>query len=323
MSVLLALLLGAFWVGEALELPHLAFLASEPVEVFSSNPDPPQLFWSGDPFSATWEKFSLRQGFVFRTLLPPDLLGVWTVCDPGGCLSFVRFPSEKGLLEVQGIPTTTLRVGNQQRVTDRQGQAFFLLDPGTYELVAEVQGMQSTWTVEVQQGRRRTVTAAYVQAEPSSPVVLPGSAFSVTVRIVPPLELTSLRAEISVPEGWEVVWPPEFHDPLPGGVRSERSWLVAVPEGSALGTCTLGVKTVDVPWTKTFTVTVARVLPPRTVVGHWDVGANSLDLAQPFKLTFARLLWAQSFVGRVLPYTGRTFTRKDFEELAREWEREP
>jgi len=55
------------------------------------------------------------------------------------------------------------------------------------------------------------------------------------------------------------------------------------------------------------------------VVGHWDVNRDDLDLTSPFSLTFERVLWAASLLGKPIPYTGEIMTSELLREILQKW----
>ncbi len=323
MRILLCALVVGSGVGAALEVPHLAFLASEPVEVRAPGPEPPALYWSGELFTPTWEKVLQDESTLFRAWLPPEALGVWTVCDRGACFAFVRVSAELALVEVHSAPGSALTLGDHTRVADARGRAFFAVPPGRYVLQAEFQGWTLARPLELSRGQHESVVLVYAEVVPTTPLVLPGWVFSLQLCLVAPAEFPSLQAEVLLPAGWDAEVAPGFYDPVPVGVLSSRTWWIAIPSEAAEGVYVLEAVLPDLNLRAQASVIVTRFLPARTVVGHWDVRADRLDLTQPFQLTFERLLWAQTYVGRMLPHTNRIFTRADFEALAREWEQAP
>lgn len=66
-------------------------------------------------------------------------------------------------------------------------------------------------------------------------------------------------------------------------------------------------------------IAVNTNLSVHTVIGHWDVAGNRLDLTQPYALTYERILWAATLVGQEIPFTGVVMTQELFQKLAEEW----
>lgn len=67
------------------------------------------------------------------------------------------------------------------------------------------------------------------------------------------------------------------------------------------------------------TLRVVETFSPKEVIGHWDARENGVDWTRPYALTYERLLWAVSLLGREIPYTGTVMTEELVQELAREW----
>ena len=132
-----------------------------------------------------------------------------------------------------------------------------------------------------------------------------------------------MNADLALPAGWEASPTPGVYDPLRAGELAVRSWRITIPAEAAAGAYVVGMAFPDLGLEAQASLAVAHRLPPREVVGHWDIAADWLDLSLPSVITYERLLWAATFVGRELPFTGRTLTAADLEALAREWEGSP
>ncbi|MCX7750152.1 MAG: NEW3 domain-containing protein [Candidatus Bipolaricaulota bacterium] len=317
----LGLALGLAVAGAGLELARPVLFLSEPLVLWTlPGEEPPRVSFGGTPLPVErWERTPDGDRIRWEARLPPSPPGVWLACAGSACYAFLRVPEEMGIVEVRAPPGTPLSLAGAARVADRGGWAWFAVPPGEWELRGELAGGPSRHRVEVRAGERVGVTLILAEVEPSARVVLPGHRLTLSVRAVAPRDLSTLGAEFALPEGWEASPTPGTYEPIRAGELAVRAWIVSVPAGAILGEHAVGVRLPDLGLEIKATVTVAIRLPPREVVCHWDVTANRLDLTLPCFLTYERLLWAATFVGRELPHTGRPFSQPELLELAREW----
>lgn len=323
----LALTLSAGMAVSALglEVRNPVLFLSEPLVLWTAPGEGlPEVRWGSSPVEVkAWKQEADGGKIRWEAPLPPGQPGVWLACAGSACYAFLRVPENLGIVEVQAPPGTPLSLAGAARVADARGRAWFVVAPGEWELRGDLRGGPVHRTVEVRAGERVSATLVLAKLETSATVVLPGHRVTLTVRVVAPRDLPSLQAEFALPEGWEVAPTPEAFEPLTAGELAVRLWVATLSEGAPLGPHELAVRLPDLDLEARVTVGVASRLPPRDVVCHWDVTADRLDLALPCLLTYDRLLWAATYVGRELPHTGRVFSRAEFLELAREWERSP
>lgn len=325
MRTVLLVLSGVAGLGLAvtgLEVAHPAFFAWEPVVVWTETTDsPPVVSFGAAPWTPDWEGYPEEGRVRWEGVLPPHApLGVWVVCAGEACHAFLRVGEGQGILEIETMPGAVLTLGGETRVADGSGRAFFVMPPGDYEFRAAAEGATVAGIGRIRAGQRARVSLALASTDVSTPTALPGATVTVSVRVGSPRELPIFSADLVVPEGWEVHPEPGLHDPLRAGEAAVRSWRVEIPAEGELGEYVLIVVLPDVGITLRSGLTVADRLPPQLVICHWDVDQDELDLSVPCEVTYARLLWAVAFVGRELPYAGRTLTRTEVEALAAEWQ---
>lgn len=322
--VVLSLALGLARGGLGLEVAHPVFFLSEPLVVWTAPGDGEVVVsYAGIPVPVgRWTKTPDGERIRWEAILvgPP---GVWIACTDRACHAFLRVPDDVAVVEVLASPRIPLALAGQRKVADRSGRAFFIVPPGKYDLGAEWGGEAVVRAVAVGPGERTTLTLALAAAGVSTPVALPGSTVTLTVRLVSPRDAPSAEAELTLPVGWEATPAPGVYDPLRAGRLAVRTWRVTVPDSALPGEYTVGLAFPALGMVAQATLAVARYLPPWVVVCHWDVTADRLDLSLPCAITYARLRWAATFVGRELPFTGRVFTRSELEALAAEWQRGP
>lgn len=325
MTRLLALgvVLGVSVGGLGLDAAHIAFFVSEPVVLWTApGEEPVSLTYGGVPWEVAWRRELLGERVRWEgTLPPPAPRGVWVACGGRSCHAFLRVPDEVGIVEVQASPGALVTVGEEARVADASGRAFFVLPPGEHELAANVAGQDVRQRVRIEPRERTAVALFLVSLGTSTGVVLPGTSLTLSARLVVSGDFPTLNVVLVLPEGWSHEPLPGLFDPVVGGRLTVRSWRVSVPGTAPVGEYTLAVKLLDLGLEFQSSLTVAYRLPPRAVVCHWDVTGNRLDLEAPCQVTYERLLWASTRVGEVLPFAGRAFTRGDLEDLAREWEK--
>lgn len=317
----LALSAGMAVAALGLEVRHPLLFLSEPLVLWTvPGEGVPEVRWGSSPVEVkAWAQEADGERTRWEASLPPGPPGVWLACAGPSCYAFLRVPETLGIVEVRAPPGTPLSLAGAARVADSRGWAWFAVPPGEWELRGDLRGGPIHRPVEVQGGERVSAVLVLAELGTSAAVVLPGHRVTLTVRVVPPRDLPSLQAEFALPEGWGAAPAPGAFEPLTAGALAVRSWVASVPEGALLGPHELAVRLPDLDLEVRATVVVASRLPPREVVCHWDAAADRLDLAQPCLLTYDRLLWAATYVGRELPHTGRVFSQAEFLELAREW----
>lgn len=317
----LALSAGMAVATLGLEVRHPVLFLSEPLVLWTvPGEGVPEVRWGSSAVEVkAWKQEADGERIRWETPLPPGPPGVWLACAGSSCYAFLRVPESLGIVEVRAPPGTPLSLAGAARVADPQGWAWFVVPPGEWELGGEVRGGPIHRPVEVRGGERVSTTLVLAELETSATVVLPGHRVTLTVRVVAPRDLPSLQAEFALPEGWEAAPTPGAFEPLTAGELAVRSWVATVPDGAFLGPHALAVRLPDLDLEAWVTVAVATRLPPREVVCHWDVTADRLDLTLPCLLTYDRLLWAATYVGRELPHTSRVFSQAEFLELAWEW----
>ncbi len=318
-AVAAAIGLGVAGVG--LEVAHPALFPAESLVVWTAPGEGvPTASVAGTPWSLAWRQVAEAGRVRWEGSFPVEApLGVWLVCTDRGCHAFLRVPGDQGLLEVEAAPGATLTLSGHTRIADAAGRAFFAAAPGDYELVVAFGNERLVRPVGIRSGERTKLPLILATAAVSTAVALPGHSVTLSVRIVAPRDLPTLVADLTLPAGWEALPNPGLFEPLPAGALTVRSWRVSIPADVPHGEHALAVGLPDLGVEARAALTVAGRLPPRVVVCHWDVTADRLDLTLPCEVTYDRLLWAATFVGRELPFTGRVFTRDEFEALAREW----
>jgi len=322
------LVLGLVCLGTAgvgLEVARPALFPSEALVVWTAPGEgPPTASFAGTPWPMRWHQVAERERVRWEGSFPSDApLGVWLVCTDRECYAFLRVAADQGLVEVEAVPGAVLTLGEQVRIGNVAGRAFFVVPPGDHLLTAQWHGETVTRMVSVRREQRARETLILATAEVSTAVALPGHTVTLFVRIVAPRDLPSLGADLVLPEGWEAVANPGLHDPLPAGRMSVRSWRVSIPADAAYAEYLLAVGLPELGTQAQIRLTVAHRLSPLDVVRHWDIDADRLDLSLSGEVTFDRLRWAAAFVGQVLPFTGRVFTQDELEALAEEWRRGP
>lgn len=321
----LALIAGLTLSGSALEVGRTVVFLSEPVVLWTvPGEGAPEVRLGNSPVAVeSWTQEVDGERIRWEAPLPPGPPGVWLACAGSACYAFLRVPENLGIVEVRAPPGTRLSLAGGERVADWRGWAWFVVPPGVWELRGELRGGPIPWEVEVRPGERVSTTLVLAELETSAAVVLPGHRVTLAIRVVVPQDLPSLQAEFKLPEGWEAAPTPGAFEPLVAGELAVRFWVATVPQEALLGRYELTVRVSDLDLEAKATLTVAPRLPPREVVCHWDLTADRLDLSGPCLLTYERLLWAATYVGRELPHTGRPFSQAEFLELAREWEQSP
>jgi len=316
-----AALLAPGIVGVGLDVAHVALFSHEPVVAWTlPGEEAPTATFSGTTWPVAWGQAPGEGRLRWEGTFPADApLGVWLICTDRGCHALLRLARDLGLLEVRAAPGATLTVGEHARLADGAGRAFFVVVPGEHELVAAVGADRLPRTVTVRAGERTELVLILAAAEFSTTVAQPGRAVTLSVRIVAPRDLPTLDADLVFPQGWVADPNPGLFEPLAAGEPTTRSWRVSIPADAPYGEYALTVGLPDLGTEVGAVLTLADRLPPRVVVGHWDIAANQLDLSLPGRITYERLLWATTFVGRELPFTGRVLTRTDLDLLAEEW----
>ena len=168
----------------------------------------------------------------------------------------------------------------------------------------------------------------------STSTCLPGHPFSIDLRLPPDVAPTASRIELRIPEDWQVELDGQRttgSGPLFCQVRrsvggmSEISCRVHVPASTPDGIYAAGLLLDNDEEQVEFSarINVQRTLDPHTVVTHWNVLGNALDLAVAGAMTSERLRWANSLVGTVLPHTERKLDQYVVGQWADEWEANP
>jgi len=312
------LLLAFGTMGWALEVAHPVFFAREPVVVWTtpSEPDPALIF-----HDALWPTYWTRYEEEGRARWEADLkdapLGVWMVCSKE-CFSCLRVSEDHGLVEVRNAPAgLEIKLGDRVHVADSQGTTFFLVPPGVYALETEIFGEKLHRHVHVYPGKREEIVLVSAALQPMSFWVFPGARLGMTISAQTAIDLPFLPVEVSLPSGWEGEPGPDHLFPVPKETNVFRTWYISIPKNAKSGeyTCTFKVFSLTV----STIVRVAEKLPPYVVVGHWDVNRDDLDLASPFSLTFERVLWAASLLGKPIPYTDEIMTSELLREILQKW----
>ncbi len=323
---LLAVALLAF-PGWGLECSHPVLLPGEAVEVWlPAGEGPPELTFCGEPFPVSWTSQPQGDKVLWQAHLPDHLPpGVWLVQHHSQCGSFFRAPPGWAVAELVGLEGASLTAPGLL-VLSRPGGVEVTGPAGDWKLSYQFPGQETReLAVSLAPGERRQFTLGYVDLHPSTPVALPGHAFLLRADIFSPVDLPSTAAALVLPPGWGAQpapcdgCPPAGLEPIPAGVPTARAWLVQVPPG-ALGTYSLALELAGMGLRGEVAVEVATTLPVEVVVGHWDVRRDRLDLTLPPSIEYEQLLWATTFVGRELPFSGRVLTRGDLERLAQLWQ---
>lgn len=318
-AVGMALALGT--AGAALDTVSPVLFASEPVVLRTAGGvGSPVLAHGGEVWEVTWR--SAPDGG--RVRWEADLgagapLGVWIASVGSASYAFLRAPDDLGLAAVRASPGTELAIAGEMRVADGKGWAFFLLPPGDHELVAQVGKEEVRRSLRIEPGTRTNIALILASLETSTAVVLPSYSLTLFLHLIAPADLPALNAEVELPEGWSYAPDPGVFDPVFRDRLTVRSWRISVPEAASPGDYELAIALPDFGLEARALVAVVHRLPFDVVVGHWDVTAEQLDLTLPCELTYDRLLWAATFVGRELPFTGRVFSPADLRELASRW----
>jgi len=129
--------------------------------------------------------------------------------------------------------------------------------------------------------------------------------------------------EITVPSGWGIEQ--IFKEQCCSSYKGFVPWLkIAVPASATFATYKISL-TIHCPENPEFIYrveaeeVVTDKLSPEQVIGHWDVSENRLDLGQPHEITYERLLWAVTLLGKEIPYTGVVMTEELLKKLADQW----
>ncbi|QAA77232.1 MAG: hypothetical protein BIP78_1466 [Candidatus Bipolaricaulis sibiricus] len=314
-----AIVLGVPGVG--LEVARPVLFLSEPLVVWTvPGEDSPRV--SLGPLDVpldwctTWDGERTRWEGAFPAFSPP---GVWMVCTDHSCEAFLRVPDVMGIVEVRALPGTALVLAGQEGFVGKTGWAWFVVPPGEHVLGASMSGQQSCYRVLVYPAERVTVSLVLASLGTSSGAVVPGHTVTLYVHLLSPRDLPSAYGELELPEGWEAMPLEGVHEPVRRGEVAVRCWRVVVPPSAAVGEYVVRMGFPDLGLEAQVPVVVTPRLSPREVVCHWDLAADGLDLSLPCRLTYDRLLWAATFVGQELPYTGRVFTQAELNALAAEW----
>ncbi len=324
-ALALGLVMGLSAVGLGLDVAHPAFFSFEPLVLWTTPGEgSPTVIWGGAPWPVAWQRRVEGDRIRWEGTFPAGSpLGVWIVCAVEGCHAFLRVSEEEGILDIAAAPGAVLVLDGQARVADAAGRAFFVAPPGDHVLVVTARDERMIRSVRTQGGQRTRLTLALATAHLSAGVALPGHTVTLSVHVVPPRDLPTLAFDLALPEGWGASADPDLLDPLPAGATAIRSWRVSIPAEASLGEYLLTIELSDLGVEARATLLVTDRLPARVVVCHWDMAADALDLALPCAITYDRLLWAATFVGRELPFTGRPLARSELEALAAEWEEGP
>ncbi|MEN3010449.1 MAG: hypothetical protein ABDI20_05650 [Candidatus Bipolaricaulaceae bacterium] len=321
MILIAVLLVGGSLAGWALEVAHPAFFAREPVVLWTAAPSPPPtLLFCGRPWLAEWRMAQESGRVRWEARLEHAPLGVWLVCVGSECFAFLRVDESLSLVEIVGAPPKTqVSLGNALPllVVSEQGKNFFVVPPGRYTLVAEYACDRVAQDLALSPGERRILRfGELLEVGSSAAEILPGHRLRVMVRVRSVLSLPYLGIQVSLPPGWRIT-EEELFLPVPAGRVVARAFTVEVPVHAEEGVYTLSVR-----WHKdehSLHIPVRKLLSPWVVVGHWDVHQNRLDLTAPYDLTFERVLWAASLLGRPIPYTAEVMTPELLHAILEAW----
>ena len=168
----------------------------------------------------------------------------------------------------------------------------------------------------------------------STPTCLPGHTFSVDLRLPADIALTASRIGLRIPKDWQV----ELDEQRATGsgllfcqIRrsvgemTEISCRVHVPTSTLDGIYATGLILDNGEEHVEFgaTINVQCALDPHTVVTHWNVSENALDLAVAGAMTSERLRWANSLAGTILPHTDRKLDPYVVDQWVDEWQANP
>lgn len=333
----LALVLGLAISGLALELASPpVLLPSEPLVVYTEpGESPPILKVSGISVAVKWKSFLSPDGRIrWETNLSGLSPGLWKVATDKGSIPFVLVRSFSGIVEVLAQEEKLVKL----RTSTGESYAgwSFPTKPAIF-IIPNARQMLQIWPeVEAEGFRPQKLSLApntrirlfipSVFPSVSSSEVLPESifaiGFSAPFSAVADFLLTPELVTIRVPEDWKVS-PAPLEDDCPPSVREFLPlWLIKVGSHTGTYNVVLIMKNPENP-AYTFSteaeIKVVDKLPPKQVVGHWDVENTRADFSRPYAITYERLLWAISLLGKEIPHTGTTMTRELLEELAREW----
>lgn len=342
------MVLGLAFSGLALEMASpLILFPSEPLVVYTEPGEGPPLiraFLSRIPVSVEFKKLSFLDG---RIQWKADVLGlsegVWEVFTDKGSCTFLVVNPFSSVVEVCVQAETLVKIATST------GETYSGLaqpaKPLTF-IVPFVCGGVEAWVdfpycgstamhptrIELFPSHRSRVFLPAFSLELSSNEVLPGTSFA--IGLLSPTGLAGLAdfllasenlVEVVLPQGWEVKRISE--STCCRSYTGFVPWLeVQVPLNAAPGTYSLQL-ILRCPQNPAFSclleteVFVTSKLSPKQVIGRWKVEEDRLDLTQPLAITYERLLWAASLVGREIPHTGEIMTREMLQELAEEWAR--
>lgn len=320
------------WISfVALGLPEVLF-ESEPLEIRLPEGVVPEAFVGGIPFELPWEEVPLEEGGVlWRARFPGDApLGPWYVEAGEDRFSFIfiRVPKGMGVLWGKGFAGMWCAVEGERKPMDPQGHCWFILPPGKYTFVGILPGGEEiSREGKVAAGESAEVVfvgpeAFSLEASPVAEVSLSGNEFAVKVSFFSEVPLPSLCLSVELPEGWKArVEGGEgtcYLRPVYPERELELALIVSVPEGIQ-GSFGIIVGPDFLNLKRTVSVRVARCLDPVTAVLHWDLGEGKLDFTSPATITYEKLLWAASMLGKRVPGACRTLNRSDLIALADIW----
>lgn len=304
--------------GWALEVAHPVYLPGETIVVWTAPIEsPPQV----ECLDLRWQTIGEGEKVRWEAVIPTSAApGVYLVATDRAEAAVLVVPRAKGLVEVETDLNFPLALDGQVAVPDPRGRAYFVADPGVSSLA--IPFLKDPLRVKVEEGKRVKVPlVSNLDLWVSSSLALPGSRLCLTARFSTWFGDDAYPPELLLPSGWDA----EFQldqECLAPDQRGTWSWTIMVPSDAPLGQYSLALR-VGFPWgmlERAVSITVASQLEARTVVGHWDLGANELDLASPFAITYDRLRWAASIVGKVVPHSREVMTPELWQELAEEWQ---
>jgi hypothetical protein len=325
----LALLVAAIATvgGIAADLPQPVLFAHESVEVTAAG-GPPRAFQGAKFYELDWKATPLPNGATRWTgVFPEDApLGPWYVTVGDECLSFLRVSDDRAILIVRGAAGMTCYVGEEARIGDSSGTCWFVLDPGSYTLVADFPtGERATEVLTLAAGERRVVTLLSVTVITAAPAALSGYSFLVVLRVISSVDIPRVLIDAKLPPGWKMRIRGPCMETLPcplpvyAEVPTKVELIFEVPE-DAKGRYEIPLYIPAYGLEKVLVIEVRNCLDPLEVVRHWDVKGDDVDLTVEGDITYERLLWAIAHVGKKIPFSCRYLTRADIEILAEEWE---
>lgn len=324
--------------GIAFEMasPLILFPSDQLVVIVAPDESPPsiQSFPCGLAIPVKWEKFVMNSGKIqYKAYLSGLSEGVWQVStNKTTCTFLIISPFSslvEVLVEVESLVTMTTVTGEVfAGVASPSDVLTFIVRACWGGTSARISSSRVSTRVILTPGNRIRVFLSDFELRVTSSEVLPGLSFIlgfVTPRRAPLAEYTLTPQQYimpTLPPGWaaEYLIVNQHIEPL-GLVPVLK---INVPSDAKPGKYVLQI-TIKSPRNPDFScilekeVVVTSKLSVKTVIGHWDVVTNKLDLTQPYALTYDRILWAATLIGREIPFTGVIMTQELLQSLAEEW----